>query len=53
MLNPERDHVPRSASAAPSIELTDTTSFANDVAVEYEEMETGYLTGSIASSEGR
>ena len=45
MLNPERDHVPRSASAEQSTGSTDTTSFANEVAAEYDKLETGYRVG--------
>ncbi len=45
MLTPERDHGPRPASAEPSTDSTDTTSFANDVAAEYEKIEMGYLAG--------
>ncbi len=45
MLNPDRDHLPRSASAAPSGELTDATLFANAVAAEFEKWETGSLAG--------
>ena len=45
MLNRKHDHVPRSASAEPSMNSTDTTTFANEVAAEYDKLETGYLAG--------
>lgn len=43
MLNPEREHEPRPARAELPKESTDTTSFANTVAAEYEAWETGSL----------